>query len=84
MKHLIVVLALVAGCGWLGSAIRTTIDIARCLCEVVAAEQPEGELAGMSPEEWCEVRENLEPFIDEVTRAKAAASRKAGFHGDSQ
>lgn len=70
--------AFLVGCGALGSVIRTTLDIARCLCETVAVEQPD-RLGGLTPTEWCEVEKNIAPFIDEVTRARAAASQKAGF-----
>lgn len=80
MRWSIVVFVLVlTGCGWLGSAVRTVWDVARCLCEVTAAEQSEEKLGGMSADEWCDVRENLEPFVAEVTAAKQAASQKSGL-----
>lgn len=70
-----VVLTTISGCAALG----TLMDAARLLCNLTATEQSEAELAGMTPAEWCAVRENLEPFVEEAKRAKMAAGKKAGL-----
>lgn len=73
----IVLVLLVTGCAATKAVVRSVNDIARQLCELTAAES--GDKLGMTPEEWCAVRENLDPFIREVTSAQSAASEKSGL-----
>jgi hypothetical protein len=58
---------------------RTVNDAARILCELVAAEQPQDELAGLSPGEWCAIKKNLDPFIEEALKAQKAGAHRAGL-----
>jgi len=67
------------GCGSAMNVIRTIIDIATLLCENAASEKPIDVLKGQTPQQFCKTKENLQPFIDQVTRAKMAASRATGL-----
>lgn len=60
-------------------AVRTINDIARNLCHLSAQQAGGEEALGMSPEDWCVIRKNLDPFIREVTSAQAAASNASGL-----
>lgn len=76
---LLLVCVCVAGCAWLKQAGRTIKDVAETLCILTASEQDEAKLGGMDPEAWCEVEENLSPFLDLVLSAQEQAAGKAGF-----
>ena len=81
VKALILAFCLsLSGCAGLLKGVRTVIDLATCLCEIVAVEQPQDKLGGLTPKEYCEKEENLRPFIEQITKAKAAAAQKAGFN----
>jgi len=71
-------LVIVASCGLLKDVGRTANDAAAILCELVAAEKPE-ELQGLSPQQWCAIHDNLQPFLDEVLSAQKAAAKKTGL-----
>jgi hypothetical protein len=66
-------------CGSAMQVIRTIIDIATLLCENAASEKPISVLKGQTPQQFCKTKENLQPFVDQVTRAKMAASRATGL-----
>jgi hypothetical protein len=77
MRKLISVLAVLGfvGCSMFKSAAKTADDAASILCELFAAENQSA--VGMSPEDWCALHDNLEPFIDQVLAAKQAAGAAA-------
>ena len=74
----LVVLActMLTSCATMKNIGRTTNDIARALCSVFAAEN-EDQLQGFSPDEWCAVHENLQPFVEYIVSAKQAAGAAA-------
>jgi dihydroorotase len=63
--------------------VRTINDAATTLCHLFASEN-EGKLGGLSPSDFCEVKENLDPFIDAALAAKQAAGAQAVSRGASQ
>ncbi len=70
------------GCGLLKAAapiVKTMDDIATDLCMFAASEQEQEALAGLSPADFCRVKDHLQPFIDEALAAKRAAGQAAGF-----
>ena len=67
------------GCGLLRDIGRTANDAAIILCEVFAEERTEKELDGLSPQDWCAIHKNLDPFIREVLIAKQNAGDTLGF-----
>lgn len=83
MKNVILGIALSAlifcGCAAAMQTIRTIIDIATLLCENAASDQPIDALRGQTPKQWCATKANLQPFIDQVTKAKYTASKEAGL-----
>lgn len=80
MTHIIayILIGVIVGCAALKEVGRTANDAARILCELIAAEQTE-QLDGLSPDEWCEIQKNLDPFIDEILSAKKRSENKLGF-----
>lgn len=64
-----------SSCSSFKSVARTADDAASILCELFAAENKEA--VGMSPEQWCALHDNLQPFIDQVLAAKQAAGAAA-------
>jgi len=68
----------IVGCGLLKDVGRTANDAAAILCELVAAEKQQ-ELQGLSPQQWCAIHDNLQPFLDEVLSAQKAAAKKTGL-----
>lgn len=78
LKHCILAVALV-GCAGAMPILRTIDDIGSNLCLLAASRQPEDKLGGKTAEEWCDIKENLQPFIDEALAAKRAASSRAGI-----
>jgi hypothetical protein len=82
MKKLLCVFAMLGclvGCAALKPIIRTIVDIATLLCENAASEQPISALQGQTPQQFCKVKANVQPFIDQVLSAKLNASRKTGL-----
>lgn len=75
---LIILIFIVASCGLLKDIGRTANDAAMILCELVAAEKQQ-ELQGLSPQQWCAIHDNLQPFLDEVLSAQKAAAKKTGL-----
>lgn len=82
MKMAVATMAVVlCGCALIRPAVHTVNDIARDLCELVAAENV-GQLQGFSPAEFCEIHDNAAPFIENVTAAQRTAGDAVGFgHG---
>jgi hypothetical protein len=84
MKNLLLGFALSAAlfcgsCAALKPIIRTIVDIATLLCENAASEKPIAILQGKTPQQWCKIQTNLQPFIDEVLKARQAATEKSGI-----
>ena len=67
------------GCAAFKSNIKTIDNIASDLCLFAASEQPQEQLNGLSPADFCAVKKHLQPFIDEALAAKMAASSASGF-----
>ena len=65
-------------CGVIGPVVKTVRNVADVLCEVVAQDNVD-ELDGMTPEEWCSIKENVDPFLDIVAVAKSNAEDVSGF-----
>lgn len=79
MKKLTLILlasSLLSGCAAVKQHARTVNELAEDLCMLVATENAD-QLAGLTPTQWCALHENLQPFIDEILSAKAAAEPKA-------
>jgi len=76
LKIFITVMLLV-GCGWLGTAVRTVVDVADALCMLAASERSDSEKEKTADSAWC--AEHAAEYVDEVTRAKAAAGKRAGL-----
>lgn len=72
------------GCAALKTIVRTIDDIAEDAC-VLFATQNAGEhterLQGLSPAEFCDIKENLDPFIEHITRAQQTAGGMAVSRG---
>lgn len=67
-----ILLVCISAC-WAKPALRTANDIAKQACETFA-EARERQL-GISKEQWCALRDNLDPFLSVIL----AAERKAGI-----
>jgi hypothetical protein len=78
MKQYILVLVLLAmsGCSMFKTITRTISDVAGDVCVMFAMDNTE-QLAGMSPAEWCDIHENLAPFIEQITAAQQTAGSMA-------
>lgn len=71
------------GCAAFKSNIKTIDNIASDLCLFAASDQPEEQLNGLSPADFCAVKKHLQPFIDEALAAKMAAANASGFSAPS-
>ena len=69
-----------AACAELVTAVKTVRTVADVLCEVVATEQDPEQLDGLTPAEWCAIKENVDPFLDIVAVAKQNAEDVSGFN----
>lgn len=79
MKYVVLIITMclaLNSCATVKKIGRTTNDIASALCNIFAEENVD-ELQGFSPEDWCEVHDHLEPFIEYVLTAKHAAGAAA-------
>jgi hypothetical protein len=63
------------GCAAIKPVARTVADLASMVCEGLAAENRD-QLQGLSPEDWCSIQRNLDPFLDAVLAAKQKAGLK--------
>lgn len=71
--HIIAALLVVAmACAGLKTVLRTADDIATDLCMLFATDNAEdlAERYSMSPREWCAVKDNFQPFIDDVLKLR--------------
>jgi uncharacterized protein YceK len=73
---LILAILLLASCGSVGPILRTVRDVAHTLCMITASERDEVSRGTMDDDEWCVA--HAKEYLEEVTRAKQAASRRAG------
>lgn len=64
------------GCAMVKPVIRAVDDIARDACQLFATGHPD-QLGGVSPAEFCDAREHLEPFIDHILSGQQAAGAAA-------
>ncbi len=76
-KYIIASVALVASCSILKPITRTANEIARELCVLSAAQQPEEALDGMAVDAYC--NKHLQSWLDEVLAAQRAQESLAGF-----
>jgi hypothetical protein len=60
------------GCAFWKPAVKSTMAVARVLCE----EYGTGRDLGMSVEDWCAIEGNLRPFVEAVTGLDAAGVAK--------
>jgi len=82
MKKLLCVFAIIGcivGCAAAMPIIRTIVDIATLLCENAASEKPIAVLQGNTPQQWCRIQTNLQPFVDDLLKARQSASEKTGI-----
>jgi len=68
-----------SGCSSVKPILNTVNDAARIICELAAAEHADSERAGLTAQQWCAIRKNLDPFIEEALRAQRAGAEKAGL-----
>lgn len=82
LQYALAFCALLIGCGWWGQVARDTLEYV--LCEKVAEKYPE-RLGGLTPSQWCEVYDNVKPFIPMARQMERQGAVKAGFsRGDSK
>jgi hypothetical protein len=84
IKSVIVLGTLLAmvSCAAVKGVVRTINDVAKELCLLTASEQLERDgaaLDGLTVEQWCDIKENLDPFIDEILKAQKMAAGQAGL-----
>jgi hypothetical protein len=70
---------LYTGCAALWPTVRTIVDIATDACELWASEQHK---IALSPQDFCDVAENVEPFLQQqrLAQAQAGAVARAQLH----
>lgn len=64
-----------AACAAVKPVLRTIDDVAQDLCMIFAAENEDA--LGISPGDFCEAKQHLQPFIDQVLAAKQTAGGMA-------
>lgn len=69
-------LALIA-CATVKSVARTINDAADIACEIFGADHPDA-LQGLTPQQWCDVKSNIDPFLDEILAAQQRAGATLG------
>lgn len=82
MKKTIAIVAVMVmtsvGCAWLSENVPKTIpEIARLVCLLAAKDRPAADRAVKDDECWC--IEHAADYVEEVARAKAAGSKRAGL-----
>jgi len=75
---------LLGGCAELKPIARTALDIARAACEMFAVDNKD--LVRLSPKDFCEQEENLQPFFDSIlaTQRQVSATMGAKTDGGAQ
>lgn len=77
----VLLLTALGGCAWWQQnkkqIVSTITDVAIDLCRIFASEQEAEALGGLSPKDFCEIAENLQPFIDAAAAAKQSAGKAA-------
>lgn len=68
----------IAACATVKHVARTINDAADIACELFAADHPEA-LQSLTPEQWCDIHEHLDPFIEEILQAQREAGAKLGI-----
>ena len=63
-------------CASIKPAIATIDDVASDLCVLFAVDN-ESELGGLTPAQFCSIKENVQPFIDEALAAQQAGGSLA-------
>ncbi len=71
----IFIMGLGASCAGLKPILRTIDDVAQDLCLIFATENEDA--LGVSPGDFCEAKDHLQPFIDQVLAAKQTAGGMA-------
>lgn len=75
----VLALALVLpGCSVFKSTTRGISDAAAIVCETVAVDMTAKQRAELSPREWCQIHENVKPYLDDLLRAQRAGAIRAG------
>ena len=69
-------------CATVKKVVRTVNDLATDLCWIVAEENTD-ELGGLTPAAWCAIKENLDPFINQILEAQRLAGQKTGLTKDT-
>lgn len=64
-------------CAAFGHVVRTVVDVAADTCELWAVKQTPARLNKFSPEDFCKITENVQPYVDQVLAAQrfGAAAR---------
>lgn len=84
MKTVLVLsLVLVSACGAAVRDIGRTINDAADIACVLFAADHEAELASLSPRQWCDIKRNFDPFLDEILAAQLAAGSRLGIHSQA-
>jgi len=81
---LFLVITFVPGCATFKAVGKTVSDAGAILCNLYAVDAEPAQLQGLDPAAWCEIHDNLKPFIDEALAAKqsVAMSLQAPSRGD--
>lgn len=77
LQTVALMLVLCVGCAWFKGAVRTAADAAAVLCELWA--QDNSAQLKLSPQDFCALAENLQPFIDAALAAKRDAGDTVGM-----
>ena len=75
---------MIYGCAALKPIARTINDVGNVLCELFAVDQSEEQRDGLSPSQWCAIKEHVDPFIAEALAAKQAAGLTAMSRDQSE
>jgi hypothetical protein len=62
---------------------RTINDAADIACTLFAAEHTDA-LQSLTPRQWCDLKENFDPFLDEILSAQRAAGARLGIQSPPQ
>jgi len=78
--YVLAVLGVVVACAGFKSVIRTADDIASDLCVLFAVDNKSdiAERYNLTPQQWCAVKENFQPFIDDVLQLRRTQGVEMG------